>query len=125
MAKLTASFFDHIDDIDSKHWDSLGCCNNTYYSPQFFKAFELAHDDIEFKYIIIFRGEEAIAFANTQIVTISIETITKNIKISDTIKRNINNFIDMLQAFQGLIRHWLLQALIKMLTQNRIKRLVD
>ncbi|WP_353777284.1 hypothetical protein [Winogradskyella sp. 3972H.M.0a.05] len=94
MGQLTASFFDHIDDIDSKHWDSLGCCDNTYYTPEFFKAFELAHDDIEFKYIIIFRGDEAIAFANTQIVTISIETITKNIKISDTIKRNINNFFN-------------------------------
>ena len=94
MSKLTASFFDNIDDIDSECWDHLGCCDNIYYTPQFFKAFELAHDDIEFKYIVIYRDGEPVAFANTQIVTISIKTITKNIKISDTIKRNINNFFD-------------------------------
>ncbi|MDT0557911.1 hypothetical protein RM697_04595 [Ichthyenterobacterium sp. W332] len=94
MSELTASFYTTIDDIESEHWNSLGCCDNIYYSPEFFKAFELAHNDIDFTYIIIFKGKEAVAFANTQIVTISIETITKNVKISDSIKRNINRFFN-------------------------------
>jgi len=94
MTEFSASFYSSIDDITSEHWDSLGCCNNLYFSPEFFKAFELAHDDIEFTYIIIFRGSEAVAFANTQIVTISIETITKNVKISEGLKRNINRFFN-------------------------------
>lgn len=94
MSKLTASFYTTIDAIEQKHWDSLGCCNNLYYSPEFLKAFELAHNDIEFTYIIIFKGEEAVAFANTQIVTISIETITKNVKISEGLKNNINRFFN-------------------------------
>lgn len=93
MPKLTTSFYTSIDDIEPEHWNSLGC-SNIYYSPEFLKAFELAHDDIEFNYIVIFKGEEAIAFANTQIVTISIETITKNVKVSDGLKGYINRIFN-------------------------------
>lgn len=90
MHNLEASFYSSVDDIESEHWDSLGCCSNVYYTPEFLRAFETANSDIDFKYILIFRGKEAVAFANTQIVSIGIETITKNIKISDRFKRNIN-----------------------------------
>ena len=34
---------------------------------------------------------EAVAFANTQIVTIGVETITKNIRMSAKLKRIVNN----------------------------------
>ncbi|NND52503.1 MAG: hypothetical protein HKN54_08850 [Flavobacteriaceae bacterium] len=90
MDNLKASFYSSVDDIDSDHWDSLGCTSNIYYTPEFLRAFERANSDIDFKYIIIFKEEEAVAFANTQIVTIGIETITKNVKMSDRLKRNIN-----------------------------------
>ena len=90
MHNLTARFFSSINDISSEYWNSIGCCANKYYTPEFLKAFEIANSDIEFNYIVIFRDEIAVAFANTQVVTISIETITKNIKISDRFKRNIN-----------------------------------
>ena len=90
MDNLKASFFSSVDDIETKHWDSLGCCSNIYYTPEFLKAFESANSDIDFKYIVIFKNHEAVAFANTQIVSIGIETITKNIKISKRIKQAIN-----------------------------------
>jgi hypothetical protein len=73
------------------YWDSVNCCTNIYYSPEFLKAFEISNTDIEFNYIFILKNKEAIAFANTQIVTIGIETITKNIKMSDKIRRIVNN----------------------------------
>ena len=91
MSKLKASFYNSIEAISPEHWDSIGCCDNKYYTPEFLKAFETANSDIEFNYIIIFKDDIAVAFANTQVVTISIETITKNIKISDRFKQNINN----------------------------------
>lgn len=50
----------------------------------------MANTDILFHYIFILKDGEAIAFANTQIVSIGVETITKNIKISSTLKRIIN-----------------------------------
>ncbi len=87
---LKASFYNSVNDIDNKHWESLGCTKNIYYSPEFLKAFEISNSDIDFNYIIILKNDEAIAFANTQIVTIGIETITKNIKISNSFKSNIN-----------------------------------
>lgn len=91
MSKLKAVFYNSVSEILPEHWDSLGCCDNTYYSPEFLEAFELANKDIGFTYIIIFRGNEAIAFANTQLVSISIETITQNIKVSERTRRTINN----------------------------------
>lgn len=90
MSNLKARFFNSIDAISPQYWESIGCCGNTYYTPEFLKAFEDANSDIEFNYIVIFRDDIAVAFANTQVVTISIETITKNIKISDKFKQNIN-----------------------------------
>lgn len=90
MSPLKASFFSSVDEIASKHWESLGCGSNIYYTPEFLKAFEEANSDIEFNYIVIFRNDEAIAFASTQIVSIGIETITKNIKISTRTKSAVN-----------------------------------
>ena len=90
MSPLKASFFSSVDEIASKHWENLGCGSNIYYTPEFLKAFEDANSDIEFNYIVIFRNDEAIAFATTQIVSIGIETITKNIKISERTKSAVN-----------------------------------
>jgi len=88
---LTSKVFKSIDTIPQPYWDSVNCCTNIYYSPEFLKAFELANTDIEFNYIFILKDQEAVAFANTQIVTIGVETITKNIKMSDKIRHWVNN----------------------------------
>lgn len=88
---LKSEVFKTVDAIPKNYWDSLKCCTNIYYSPEFLKAFEIANTDIEFNYIFILKDKEAIAFANTQIVTIGIETITKNISMSDKIRRIVNN----------------------------------
>ena len=90
MSDVRASFFNSVDEIDSAHWNSLGCGDNIYYTPEFLKAFETANPDIGFKYIIIYNGDEPVAFANTQLVSISVKTITKNIKLAGWLKRTIN-----------------------------------
>ena len=88
---LESKIFKSINEIPNSYWDSLDCCTNIYYSPEFLSAFELSNSDIEFNYIFILKDNEAVAFANTQIVTIGIETITKNIRMSSTLRRIINN----------------------------------
>lgn len=88
---LKSKIFKTINDIPQKYWDSLNCCTNIYYSPEFLSAFEIANTDIEFNYVFILKNEEAVAFANTQIVTIGIETITKNIRMFPKIRRVVNN----------------------------------
>ena len=90
MSSLIPIFYDSVDDIDSKYWDALGCCDNKYYTPDFLKTFEAANEDISFTYIIIFDEDKPVAFANTQLVSISVETITKNIKISEWLKNAAN-----------------------------------
>ena len=88
---LRSEVFKTVEAIPKTHWDSLDCCTNIYYSPEFLSAFENANTDIEFNYIFILKDDKAVAFANTQIVTIGIETVTQNIKISDRVTRLINS----------------------------------
>ena len=87
---LRSEVFKTVDAIPKSYWDSVDCCTNIYYSPEFLSAFELANTDIEFNYMFILKDDLAVAFANTQIVTIGIETITQNIKMSDRLSRLIN-----------------------------------
>ncbi|RED46540.1 peptidoglycan biosynthesis/recognition protein [Winogradskyella eximia] len=88
---LKSEIFKSVDSIPIAYWNNLNCCTNIYYSPEFLKAFEIANTDIEFNYIFILKDEQAVAFANTQIVTIGIETITKNITMSNKVRRVVNN----------------------------------
>ena len=88
---LKSEIFKSVDSIPIAYWNNLNCCTNIYYSPEFLKAFEIANTDIEFNYIFILKDEQAVAFANTQIVTIGIETITKNITMSNKVRRIVNN----------------------------------
>ncbi|APY08613.1 hypothetical protein BWZ20_10005 [Winogradskyella sp. J14-2] len=88
---LNSEIFKTVDSIPKSYWEGLNCTNNLYYSPKFLKAFELANTDIEFNYIFILKDGEAVAFANTQIVTIGIETITKNIAMSLKLRNIVNN----------------------------------
>ena len=91
MNRVKPIFFHHINDIPQEYWQQLGCCHNTYYTPQFLHAYEVANTDISFCYIVILdESEKAVAFASTQTVTIPIETITQNIKISERLKGAIN-----------------------------------
>ncbi len=91
MSYTKPLFYNHINDIPSAYWQQLGCLDNTYYTPEFLYAYEIANEDILFRYIIILNDQqEAVAFAATQVVTIPIETITKNVKISDGLKKRIN-----------------------------------
>lgn len=88
--QLQSKIFKSVNEIPQLYWDSVNCCTNIYYCPEFLSAFEKANKDIDFNYIFILKDKEAIAFANTQLVTIGIETITKNIKMSNTIRRFVN-----------------------------------
>lgn len=88
---IKTEIFSSVKNIPKTYWDSLKCCSNIYYSPEFLNAFEIGNPDINFKYVVITRNKEAIAFANTQLVTIGVQTITKNIKMATWLKRIINN----------------------------------
>lgn len=91
MSQAQPVFYNSVNDIPKEYWQQLGCLSNTYYTPAFLRAYEVANDDIAFRYIIIVNDQkEAVAFASMQVVTISIKTITKNIKISAWLKKIIN-----------------------------------
>ncbi|MFK7748804.1 MAG: hypothetical protein AB8B65_10455 [Kordia sp.] len=91
MSYAPPIFYTTINDIPSAYWQQLGCGTNTYYTPEFLRAYELANDDIAFRYIVIVNNQkEAVGFASTQVVTIQIKTITQNIKIAKWLKKTVN-----------------------------------
>lgn len=88
---LKSEIFKSINSIPKAYWEHLNCTYKSYYSPEFLEAFELANANITFNYIFILKNDSPIAFANTQIVTIGVETITKNIKMSPKLRKVANN----------------------------------
>lgn len=93
MSEITATIFDTIDKITLNDWSSLNCSSNTYFNPDFLKAFETSNPNIIFKYIVIYDGSKAIGLANIQIITLSIDVILKNIKISKFTKKLFRFFL--------------------------------
>ena len=87
---LKSKIFKSVFDIPQQYWENLNCIENIYYSPDFLFAFEKANQTIEFNYIFILKNDIAVAFANTQIVTIGVETITKNIRMSSKLRAIVN-----------------------------------
>lgn len=91
MSRFKTVRYNSVEEINSEYWNILNCTDNIYYTPDFLKAYEISNKNIDFNYIFILdENNIPVAFANTQIVTIGIETITKNINISDVIKGIIN-----------------------------------
>ena len=88
---FTTEIFTAVDDIPKTYWESLECTSNVYYSPEFLRAFEIANKDIGFNYIFILKDDRAVAFANTQLVTIGVETITKNTRLLPWVKQFFNH----------------------------------
>jgi hypothetical protein len=90
MSQLTARIFNSIDSITENDWVLLNCSSNIYFNPDFLKAFEASNPNISFKYIIIYDGKKAIGLANIQIISLGVDVILKNIKISNFAKKTLH-----------------------------------
>jgi predicted N-acyltransferase len=93
MNQYSAKVFNTVDAIPAQDWSSLNTQNNTYFSTDFLNAFETSNPKITFKYIVIYDKLNAIGLANIQIISLSIDAILKNIKISNTAKRIFRFFL--------------------------------
>jgi hypothetical protein len=82
--------FPSVKAIPNSCWADLNFGQNIYFKPEFLLAFEAASGDITFNYIFVFKDGKAVAFAYTQIITISIKTITKNTRMLKRIRQGIN-----------------------------------
>jgi len=90
MSQLTARIFNSINSITENDWVLLNCSSNIYFDPDFLKAFEASNPNISFKYIIIYDGKKAIGLANIQIISLGVDVILKNIKISNFAKKTFH-----------------------------------
>jgi hypothetical protein len=93
MSSYSAQVFNTVDAISIQDWSSLNTQNNTYFSPDFLRAFETSNPKITFKYIVIYEESNAIGLANIQIISLGIDVILKNIKISKTAKKLFRFFL--------------------------------
>ncbi|MFT5215116.1 MAG: putative N-acyltransferase [Glaciecola sp.] len=93
MNQYSATVFDTIDSISSDDFASLNDTSNIYFSQGFLKAFEVSNPNISFKYIVIYDNSKAIGLANIQIISLGIDVILKNIKISKSAKKVFRFFM--------------------------------
>ena len=93
MNQYSATVFDTIDSISSDDFASLNDTSNIYFSQGFLKAFEVSNPNISFKYIVIYDNSKAIGLANIQIISLGIDVILKNIKISKSVKKVFRFFM--------------------------------
>lgn len=93
MNQYSAKAFNTVDTIPALDWESLNIQNNTYFSPDFLRTFETSNPKIAFKYIVIYDKLNAVGLANIQIISLSIDAILKNIKISKSVKRIFRFFL--------------------------------
>lgn len=93
MSQYSAKVFNTVDAIPTQDWSSLNTKSNTYFSPEFLNAFQTSNSKISFKYIVIYNELDAVALANIQIISLGIDVILKNIKISKTAKSIFRFFL--------------------------------
>jgi len=93
MNQYSAKVFNTVDAIPAQDWSSLNTQNNSYFSTDFLNAFETSNPKITFKYIVIYDKLNAVGLANIQIISLSIDAILKNIKISNTSKSIFRFFL--------------------------------
>jgi predicted N-acyltransferase len=93
MNQYSATVFDTIDSMSSVDFASLNDTSNIYFSQGFLKAFEVSNPNISFKYIVIYDNSKAIGLANIQIISLGIDVILKNIKISKSVKKVFRFFM--------------------------------
>ncbi|NQY29629.1 MAG: N-acetyltransferase [Flavobacteriaceae bacterium] len=67
--KYSTRIFNYIEEVPDLVWESLSEANNVYFTKQYLKAFEVhnAHS-IQFFYIVMFKGNEAVSFAILQVL---------------------------------------------------------
>lgn len=93
MNQYSATVFDTIDSISSDDFASLNDTSNIYFSQGFLKAFEVSNPNISFKYIVIYDNSKVVGLANIQIISLGIDVILKNIKISKSVKKVFRFFM--------------------------------
>jgi predicted N-acyltransferase len=93
MNQYSAAVFYTIDSISSDDFASLNDTSNIYFSQGFLKAFEVSNPNISFKYIVIYDNSKAIGLTNIQIISLGIDVVLKNIKISKSVKQVFRFFM--------------------------------
>ena len=91
MTQYSATVYTTTDAIKHDDWVSISA-NNTYFQKEFLEAFEVSNPNILFRYIVIYHKSKAIGIANLQIITLSIDVILKNIKISEISKKFLRTY---------------------------------
>ncbi|WP_347923467.1 hypothetical protein [Pontimicrobium sp. SW4] len=79
--------YNTVSAISSKQWGELGCTSNVYFSPEFLNSFEVSNPNIDFKYIVVEKNDNAIALALIQTIELSVDVILKNIKLASWLKK--------------------------------------
>ena len=78
--------FSKVNEVPAHYWLLLNNENSLHFNPKFLKAYEIGNPNIIFNYIFVLKENKPIAFAYTQLVSIKIETLTKNTTLPSWLK---------------------------------------
>lgn len=93
MSKLNNTFYSTVDAIQPEVFEQINSDDNSYFSASFLKAFEVANPQTEFQYVVVKNHQnQAHALAVVQIISLSVEGILKNIKVSTFFRRTLGVF---------------------------------
>lgn len=87
MSHFKAVTYNTVSAISSKQWKELECISNVYFSPEFLNSFEVSNPNIDFKYIVAEKNNNAVSLAIIQTIELSVDVILKNIKLANWIKK--------------------------------------
>ncbi|MCK0179472.1 hypothetical protein MWU50_09240 [Flavobacteriaceae bacterium S0862] len=87
MSHLKAVTYNTVSAISSKQWKGLECTSNVYFSPEFLNSFEVSNPNIDFKYIVVEKNNNAVSLAIIQTIELSVDVILKNIKLANWTKK--------------------------------------
>lgn len=89
---MTATIFDSVETLPHDFLKVINPTDSPYFSKKFLLSFEKSNPKIDMRYICIYDGDEPKALAVVQIISLNVDAILKNIKISETLRRFLNLF---------------------------------
>lgn len=88
-----AFFYTSVDDIPAKFWEDLDCTKNLYFHPEYLKAIENNHSELQFFYLILIDDlDKAKAFATIQVINFHLDAISNSLEKIKNIARKIHLF---------------------------------
>lgn len=92
MKTLKTIVYNSVESVPNSFWNDLDIDRPLYFESAFLKAFEVSNPKIRFRYLFILNDHRATAITILQFIPISVEAITKNVRMANWLKKIIRKY---------------------------------